>query len=282
LKTSISHNNSAATFNHKGAELISLKKNNREYIWDGNPNFWDKHSPILFPIVGTLKDNHYRYKNQTYTLSRHGFARDMEFELIDKTENSAVFSLKNSAETLKNYPFEFELQIIYTLENDKLIVQYKISNKGSEEMYFSIGAHPAFALPNDFENYSIAIENQQTLECYLLENNLLSKNTKTIVLEDGKLKLDYSLFENDALIFKNIKPKKMMLLENSKPFIKIDFEDFPDLGIWTKPHAPFLCIEPWFGYSDTVESSGNITEKSGILTLKSESVFTAKYEIEIL
>ena len=282
MKTSISHNNSAATFNHKGAELISLKKNNREYIWDGNPNFWDKHSPILFPIVGTLKDNHYRYKNQTYTLSRHGFARDMEFELIDKTENSAVFSLKNSAETLKNYPFEFELQIIYTLENDKLIVQYKISNKGSEEMYFSIGAHPAFALPNDFENYSIAIENQQTLECYLLENNLLSKNTKTIVLEDGKLKLDYSLFENDALIFKNIKPKKMMLLENSKPFIKIDFEDFPDLGIWTKPHAPFLCIEPWFGYSDTVESSGNITEKSGILTLKSESVFTAKYEIEIL
>ncbi len=282
LKTIISNNNFSAAFNHKGAELISFKKDETEFIWNGNPEFWDKHSPVLFPIVGTLKNNQYQYNNQTYTLSRHGFARDMEFDLIQKTNKNAVFSLKSSEETLKNYPFEFELQIIYTLENNKLIIQYKVLNNGNENMYFSIGAHPAFSLPDNFENYAVEFGNQQSLECYLLEDNLLSKNTKSIELENGKLQLNYDLFKNDALIFKDFEQKELILTENSKPFLKVNFEGFPDLGIWTKPNAPFLCIEPWFGYSDSLENNGNLSQKEGIQKIDSQSEFNASYSIEII
>ena len=146
MTTTIKNGNLSAEIKHFGAELISLKTNqNKEYIWEGNPEFWGKHSPILFPIVGTLKDNSFYYNGMEYHLSRHGFARDMEFELIDVTQNSATFSIQSSEETLKVYPFEFELQLIYTLEENNLSIAYKVINKGKSTMPFSIGAHPAFS-----------------------------------------------------------------------------------------------------------------------------------------
>ena len=283
MTTTISNSNLTAIINHLGAELISLRtKENKEYIWEGNPEFWGKHSPILFPIVGTLKNNSYLFNGVEYHLSRHGFARDMKFELIEIKDSSATFSIQNSKETLKTYPFEFELHIIYTIEGNSLDVQYKILNKSKTQMPFSIGAHPAFALSGGFESYSIAFEQEETLEYYLLENDLVSNTTKKLEADSKRIPLNYELFNNDALIFKSIKSNSLTLLENSKPMIKVYFEDFPNLGIWTKKNAPFLCIEPWFGYSDTEESSGTIFEKEGIQILEVNETFNSKFSIEIL
>jgi len=283
LTTTISNSNLTAQINSLGAELFSLKNSkNKEYIWEGNPAFWGKHSPILFPIVGTLKNNSYHYNGIEYNLSRHGFAREMEFELIEKTENSVTFSLISSEETRKVYPFDFELQIIYSLDKSSLNIEYKVINKGKSQMPFSIGAHPAFSLPGNFENYSLEFEQDEPLEYHLLENDLISDKTKKLEVKNKILHLNYQLFENDALVFKSLQSKSLTILENSNPVLRVDFKDFPSLGIWTKSNAPFLCIEPWFGYSDTEENFGNLFEKEGITILDCNEVFKSKFSIEIL
>ncbi|MEP6805510.1 MAG: aldose 1-epimerase family protein [Flavobacterium sp.] len=283
MDTTISNLTLSASIKHSGAELFSLKDNqNKEYIWEGNPDFWGKHSPVLFPIVGTLKNNKYTINGKEYQLPRHGFARDMEFQLIEKTENSAIFSLKSDVETLKKYPFEFELQLIYTLEEYSLNIEYKVINKAEGKMPFSIGAHPAIALPEKFENYAVEFEKEETLKYYLLENDLISNTTKVLETTENFVPLTYKLFENDALIFKTLESKSLTILENSQPYIKVDFENFPSLGIWTKEKAPFICIEPWFGYSDTNEKSGDLFEKEGILVLDKNQTFNSKFTITIL
>ena len=283
MNTTISNSTLTATINHSGAELFSLKNNqNKEYIWEGNPKFWGKHSPVLFPIVGTLKNNSYTIDGKEYQLSRHGFARDMEFQLIDRTENSAIFSLNSTPETLKKYPFDFELQLIYTLEEASLNIEYKVINKDNSKMPFSIGAHPAIALPDNFENYAFQFEKEEILKYYLLENDLISNQTKILETKNNLVPLHYQLFENDALIFKTLKSNSLTILENSIPYVKVDFEDFPSLGIWTKDQAPFVCIEPWLGYSDTSENSGDLFKKEGILVLDPKQIFHSKFSITIL
>ncbi len=281
--TTLTNSDVTAKIKHLGAELCSLKSNaNTEYIWEGNPEFWGKHSPVLFPIVGTLKNNSYQYNHTEYHLSRHGFARDAEFELIDKQENSATFSIQSNTETRKVYPFDFELQINYTLENNSLSIRYKVINTGNTAMPFSIGAHPALALPCDFEDYSIAFEKEEPLVYHLLEKDLISDITETLEVENNQLHLNYQLFENDALIFKSLQSKALTINKNGNPVLKVSYEDFPHLGIWTKINAPFICIEPWFGYSDSVESTGDLFEKEGIQILDSNATFNAKFSIEIL
>ena len=283
MNTIISNSILKASIKHAGAELFSLKNNqNKEFIWEGNPAFWGKHSPILFPIVGTLKNNKYTINEKEYELPRHGFARDMEFDLISSTENSAVFSLQSTPETLKKYPFEFELQLIYTLHEATLDIEYKVINKGNTKLPFSIGAHPALALPDSFENYSIQFEKEEQLKYYLLENDLISNQTKILETKNNFVPLTYQLFENDALIFKTLDSNSLTIFENSKPYIKVDFEDFPSLGIWTKEQAPFICIEPWLGYSDTAKNSGDLFEKEGVLILDANQSFYSKFSIQIL
>jgi len=283
LTITISNSNLTAQINHFGAELFSLKNSeNKEYIWEGNPAFWGKHSPVLFPIVGTLKNNSFQFKDSEYHLSRHGFARDMEFELIKKSENSATFLLISTIETKKVYPFDFELQICYALDENKLNIDYKVINKNDSIMPFSIGAHPAFALPKPFEEYSLDFEYIETLMSYELENDLLSDKFSTIEMIENQVPLSYSLFEKDALIFKKLDSKSITILENKKPLLRVRFDTFPNLGIWTKSNAPFLCIEPWLGYSDTVHSSGNILEKEGVQLLEAKKSLQCNFTIEIL
>ena len=266
-----------------GAELCSIKnKLNREFMWEGNPNFWGKHSPVLFPIVGTLKNNTFYHNDTKYTLTRHGFARDMEFELIEKTEDSATFSIQSNSATLLNYPFEFELQIQYTLINTTVKIDYKVVNKDNSEIPFSIGAHPAFALPSSFEDYSLDFEKVEPLEYTLLENDLVSQQTEKILTDTNRVPLTYELFKRDALIFKKLQSNSITIIEEEKPILKVHFQDFPSLGIWTKVGAPFICIEPWFGYSDTTESNGNLFEKEGVIVLEANAKFQAKFSIEIL
>lgn len=284
MNTTISNSELTATINHNGAELISLKNknSNREYIWVGNPKYWGKHAPILFPIVGTLKNNSYTYKNKSYELFRHGFAREMNFDLIIHNENEVIFSLSSNEVTKELYPFEFELRIIYTLKNTELNIGYHVINKGSDMMPFSIGGHPAFALCKKFEDYSLQFESDENLISYLLENDLLSVKTKQIGVFNKKLPLTYSLFENDALIFKELKSKQIQILENDLPFLNFKFKDFPNFGIWTKMNAPFICLEPWVGYSDIENATGNILEKEAIQIIQSNSSKEFIFSIEIL
>ena len=283
MTTTISNSNLTAKINHLGAELFSLKnRENKEYIWEGNPAFWGKHFPVLFPIVGTLKNNLFYYKESEYHLSRHGFAREMEFKLVEKSEESATFSLISSIESKKAYPFDFELQICYSLEEYKLNIDYKVINKNDFKMPFSIGAHPAFALPKPFGNYALLFESDEILTSFELENDLLSNNFSNIKMIDNQVPLNYSLFEKDALIFKKLKSKSITILENQNPVLRVRFDDFPNLGIWTKSNAPFLCIEPWLGYSDTIHSTGNILEKEGIQLLEAKKSLNCNFNIEIL
>ena len=284
MNVSISNSKLSAQIYTKGAELFSLKsvETNQEYIWEGNPDFWGKHSPILFPIVGTLKNNSYFYTNKNFQLLRHGFARDFDFQLINQNLDSVIFSLKSSEESKKIFPFDFELQLKYTLLENKILFDYTLINNDLTTIPFSIGAHPAFALPNNFENYSLQFENQEVLKCFKLENDLVSDKTFNIDLKDKKLALTYSTFKNDALIFKSLKSKEITILENNQPRLKVAFKDFENLGIWTKTNAPFICIEPWLGYSDTVNSSGKILEKEGIQFVKEKESFNCKFSIEII
>ncbi|WP_395044970.1 aldose 1-epimerase family protein [Flavobacterium sp.] len=272
----------SATIKHFGAELISLKSNFKEYIWEGNSVFWGKHSPVLFPIVGTLKDNSYLYNNKKYEMSRHGFARDKEFTVISQSDIEIVFSLKYDDETLKIYPFKFELQLHYTLSKKKVSINYKIINLEEIEIPFSIGAHPAFALEENFENYSLEFQEQEVLKCFTLENDLLSNNNYEIELKNKKLPLSYSTFKNDALIFKSLQSKEITILENENPILKVKFNDFNNLGIWTKINASFICIEPWLGYSDTLNTTGKLLEKEEIKILSSKSSIDYQFSIEIL
>jgi galactose mutarotase-like enzyme len=283
LTTTISNSYLTAQIKHLAAELFSIKNNlNTEYIWEGNPKFWGKHSPVLFPIVGSLKNNTYQFGGKEFNLNRHGFAREMEFQLIEKSSERATFSLTATPETRKVFPFDFELQIIYSLEKNNLNIDYQVFNRDKTIMPFSIGAHPAFALSGNFEEYSIEFQRQEILRYHLLEEGLISNSSTDLLLNDRQLKLNYQLFAKDALVFKSLESESITIIKNTSPFLKINFKNFPNLGIWTMENAPFLCIEPWYGYSDTTDHDCNFLEKEGIQLLLADDIFKSSYSIEIL
>ncbi|EFU68936.1 aldose epimerase [Aliarcobacter butzleri JV22] len=265
-----------------GAELNSLKKcdENFEYIWQANSKYWARHSPVLFPIVGRLKEDSYFYKNKKYSLSQHGFARDKEFEIVQNEANFIEFRLKSDEKSLEFYPFFFELDIGYKLDKNSLIVSYKVKNKSDEKMYFSIGAHPAFNTQvGDF----LEFENIKTTKRYFLDEKGLIYKNEDLNLENSKLYLDKDLFKDDALVFNDSNIKQIILknIEN-KSRVKVKFDNFPYLGIWSKPNdAPFVCIEPWFGVADEKNANQKIEDKKGILSLEKEEEFFCFYTIEV-
>lgn len=265
-----------------GAELNSLQKIDKdfEYIWQANPQYWARHSPVLFPIVGRLKDDSYFYKGKKYTLSQHGFARDKEFEVVVQDDDFIEFSLKNDEKTFEIYPFLFELNISYKLEKTKLIISYIVKNASEDKLYFSIGAHPAFNILNgDF----LEFENTTTSTRYFLnDKGLIYKNEKLNFLE-SKLILDEEIFKNDALVFNDENIKSINLRDkNNNKILKVEFKDFPYLGVWSKQNlAPFVCIEPWFGVADEENLNQNIEDKRGIQFLKKDEVFSCFYSIEV-
>ncbi|MCG3666281.1 aldose 1-epimerase family protein [Aliarcobacter butzleri] len=265
-----------------GAELNSLKKcdENFEYIWQADSKYWARHSPVLFPIVGRLKEDSYFYKNKKYSLSQHGFARDKEFEIVQNEANFIEFRLKSDEKSLEFYPFFFELNICYKLDKNSLIVSYKVKNKSDEKMYFSIGAHPAFNTQVcDF----LEFENIKTTKRYFLDEKGLIYKNEDLNLENSKLCLDKDLFKDDALVFNdsNIKQITLKNIEN-KSRVKVKFDNFPYLGIWSKPNdAPFVCIEPWFGVADEENANQKIEDKKGILSLEKEEEFFCFYTIEV-
>jgi galactose mutarotase-like enzyme len=270
-----------------GAELISInnKKNGLEYLWQGDPAFWGRRAPVLFPVVGKLKNNTYITEDKNYQLPQHGFARDNYFELISSESSALVYSLKSSSETLKYYPYQFELKISYTLLKNKIEVRYEVLNADNKEIWFSIGGHPAFNCPlepkDKFDNYFLEFDQKETAEIHQITDGLLNGQTQPLLKNSNKIELNEKTFSYDALIFKGLKSSSVSLKSNSSSgSIIFDFKGFPYLGIWSKP-GPFVCIEPWYGHADPVDFNGELKDKPGILSLKKGQEFSCAYGIEV-
>lgn len=263
----------------KGAELVSVKLDGFEKMHDGE-NFWNRHSPILFPIVGKLKNGKTIIENNIYEMNQHGFARDMDFEEVDK--NSYV--LKSNQDTLKKFPFEFELYVSYEVIENKLKTKYKVVNKTDKLMIFGLGGHPAFACEYSSGKYRIEFEKiEDEIEIYQLEDGLLKNKPEKInkFIKENRIFLDNKTFEKDAIIMKNIKSEKVFLkTETNKKVLTFYFKDFPYLAIWSKPNAPFVCIEPWFNTADKVSSNGIFEEKEDLIEIKPKQSFEAEYSVE--
>ena len=243
----------------KGAELVSVKLNGFEKMHDGE-SYWNRHAPVLFPIVGKLKDGKTEIDGKTYEMGQHGFARDMEFEQI--SEHSYV--LKWNEETLKKFPFKFELYISYEINNDEVKTKYRVVNKDEKTMIFGLGGHPAFCCEYSSGKYRLEFENiEDKIEIYQLENGLIKTTPEKTsrFIKENRIFLEKNTFKNDAIILKNIKSRKVYLKTEAKNILTMDFKDFPYLGIWSKEDAPFVCIEPWFNTTNKIDSNGILEEK---------------------
>lgn len=271
----------------KGAELQSVirKDLKQEYLWNADPAFWAKTSPVLFPIVGTLKDGTYTYKGKNYTLGRHGFARDNMFSITEQTNSRIVFTLTDTEHTLPVYPFNFRFSVIYTIQDDVLTVQYLVENMGEETMYFSVGAHPAFKVPLEdglqYEDYYLAFSEKEDTNLWpLSDNGLIERRSVPYLQQADKLPLHHPLFYKDALVFKHLTSTAMTLKsDKGTRGLEMNFEGFPFMGIWAAKDADFVCIEPWCGIADHVNASGELSEKEGIYALMSGQSFERKWSV---
>ena len=255
----------------KGAELASVfHKNTRlEYMWGADPAFWGKSSPVLFPIVGTLKGDTFQYNGKAYSLPRHGFARDHVFDIEHQDRDHAVFILKSSAETLQKYPFQFELRLHYRIAQNTLHVTYDVKNTGDGLQYFSVGGHPAFKVPlidnARYEDYFLEFEKNETTDRWPLDAGLVKTQSTPLLKNSNILPLTRSLFSEDAVVLKHLQSTKVSLKShNDAHGLEFNFDGFPFLGIWAAPNANFVCIEPWCGVADSVNHNQDFATKEGI------------------
>ena len=266
----------------KGAELYSYKINGEEFIWERNPEFWGGSSPVLFPFVGILKSGKYTFDGKEYEIStRHGFARDNNFDLIEKGENFLKFKFSSNEETLKKYPFKFDLFLTYIINGDTLEIKYEVINKNAGEMYFSLGAHPAFALKLNenikLNDYFLEFEKEETAQIYKLVNACVLNEKQDYLKNEKIIRLNETIFDDDAIIFKNLKSNKVTIkCDKTDKKISVNYEGVPYVAFWSKHAAPFVCIEPWFGITDFESCSGKLEEKEGIVKLPENNNFTAK------
>jgi galactose mutarotase-like enzyme len=272
-----------------GAELISLYDTelNLEYIWQGDEAFWNRHAPILFPIVGRLSGDRYRVGRRYFNLNRHGFARDFDFELLGHRSDELRLRLSSSEETLKLYPFKFVLDVTYKIYGPLLTVTYEVRCPEKRDIFFSIGSHPAFNIPLNeglFEDYYLEFEFSEFSGPHYLEHDLVDFDQKPnlAVFQGKKLPLSEKLFERGALIFKDIKSQKITIKNklNDREIV-FDIGEAPYLGIWRPPQAPFVCIEPWFGVADVIGASDDFLKKEGVIHLESGEVFKCAYTLHV-
>lgn len=265
----------------QGAELQSIvrKDNGLEYLWSGDPAFWGKKSPVLFPIVGGLTDNTYYYNGQSYTLGRHGFAREQLFTITAQGEEHVSLHLSDNEETRKVYPFHFDFTIQYLLQDDQLQVTYQVKNRDDKTLLFSVGAHPAFKVPltadTTYEDYYLYFNKEEEEGIWPLTSGGQIKSAPVPFLEHThELPLKKSLFYSDALVFKNLDSTAISIKSHLTPHgLTLAFEGFPYMGIWAAKDANFVCIEPWCGIADSVDATGELEEKEGINRLEPGRLF---------
>jgi len=273
-----------------GAEICSFKskQSDLEYIWQGDAKIWGSHAPVLFPIVGGLKKDSYLYEGKEYNLPRHGFIRkNDQLELVNHSDTELVLQLSANETTREVYPFEFIFQIKFQLINHKLLITHRIFNTDQKELYFSLGAHPAFNCPlfaeENYEDYELIFDQEENLKTWNLdEAGQILEEGEPIMHRTHKIALHKELFNQDALIFKSLKSRRVSLAHRVKgEILALGFSNFKSLGLWAKPGAPFVCIEPWLGYADSSDSHQELKEKEGILQLGPQKEFEASYTIEI-
>jgi galactose mutarotase-like enzyme len=271
----------------KGAELqqLVLATTGINYMWSGNATYWGKYSPVLFPIVGGLKDDTYYYNGMAYKLPRHGFARDKVFTANQLSNTEALFTLTHDDDTMAVYPFPFTLHIRYTLRQQTITCTYEVINTGNSDMLFSIGAHPAFAVPltanTVYNDYSLQFNIDEPLHRWKLNNGLIDNVSELVAVANGMLSLQPSLFYEDAIVLKHIQSNRITFssLQHTHG-LHFMFNDFPYFGIWAAKDAPFVCLEPWCGIADSVNHNQQLTDKEGINTLVAGAVFTRNWSVE--
>lgn len=266
--------------NSYGAELSSVynKKEGKEMLWQGDPAFWGRRSPVLFPVVGKYKNLTTRYNGQEYFSGQHGFARDSEFSLFEKRDSFISFSLSYSEETLKQYPFKFRLICSFALENNNITVGWSVENLDSKDIYFSIGAHPAFYCEKG--KTVLTIKNADSVKYNLLNSDGLYTDKKYEI--PPSFVLNENIFDNDALVIENSGADCVSLSNDNGEYLSVSFSA-PLFGIWSpaEKNAPFVCIEPWYGRCDGENFSGDITEREWANKLAAGEIFNKEYKITI-
>lgn len=284
-KISIENDRFQVDIVQRGAELRSFfdKTAQREIMWQANPEIWGGSAPILFPIVGALRDGRALINGQVYEIPKHGLVRTREAKLIEQGRTVARFAFASDAETLHHYPFPFSLEVEFRLEGNELVVLYQVKNTGPDDMLFSIGSHPAFALDREntaIGDYYIEFSDPETLDLFGLKNGLLAKKPPCSHIDATRIQLSDTLFEDDALIFKNIQSRTIRLKsEKESRYLEVDTHGAPHLGLWTKPGAPYICIEPWYSFDDQPDCDGQFENKPGILRLTSGDTFKTGYTV---
>ena len=288
MKATLENNHLSIAVKDKGGELCSLvkKATGTEYIWQAGADYWNRHAPVLFPIIGALKDGIYYFEGQCYKMGQHGLARDLPFRLIERKEDKLAYSLKSSPFTLERYPFEFELQIIYTLRDNQLTTTYRVINPAEKTLYFSIGGHPAFNCPlyegEKRSDYQLAFEQPETVSIQRIMNGFRNGTWEPVLDGEQILPIADHLFDKDALIFRNLKSSAVTLQKGSQPVLTLNFKGFPYLGVWSKSAtAPFVCIEPWFGLTDNTKHNQQLKDKEGIIALEGQGAFAHAYTVVV-
>jgi len=275
----------------KGAELSSITsiKNKTEFMWQADPKVWEGHAPILFPIIGCMKNDSYIYNEETYPMTKHGFVRKSDdFKVISQSETEITFRIASNSDFYKMFPFQFELDICYTLNETILTINHIVRNLDSKTMYFSLGGHPAFTCPlhkdEMYTDYVLEFEKAEQSKSHLLNLStfLVTDKTKDVFTTERTIQLHGKLFNEDALIFKDLTSRAVTLKHKSKgSVLTVRFKDFPFLGVWAKSNAPYVCIEPWIGIADSEQTNQKIEDKEGIIALVGGSDFSTSYSIEI-
>lgn len=277
--------------NDHGAELTSIKKGSVEYLWQADPAFWGRHSPVLFPIVGSVWEKRYRVDGKEYELGQHGFARDMDFELVSSSATEIRYRLVSDESTLKKYPWPFVLEITYRLHGNKIDVIWEVTNPGQEDMCFQIGAHPAFYYPDydpqKMERGFLSFDESDGLECIRIKEKGCVDAEAMYPLEipqDGLLPLTKETFDAiDTIMLQDGQVHRTTLHRNDgSAWLSLTF-DAPVVGIWSPPtkNAPFICLEPWYGRCDRAGYEGDFRDKDWMNFLAPGERFTGTYTIEI-
>lgn len=283
MQVNLSSTQLRAVINSGGAELSSLKNNNGiEYIWQADKTIWPRHAPVLFPIVGKLKDNSYAVNDKQYQLSQHGFARDMNFEVVSTAPGECTFRLTSDQETRKKYPFDFIFDVSYRLVENTITTEYCVKNNSEDTMLFSVGAHPGFSCPlmanESFDDYVLEFEKDR-YEITSLNDGLLTATKTELRLNNKLLAISTGLFDNDALVFESNQVNKVTLRHKSGfNKITLECEGWPFFGIWSKKGCDrFVCLEPWYGIADAEDNTGDLSSKKGILSLEPGREFRASF-----
>ena len=271
-----------------GAELHSVQKDEVEYLWQADSAFWGRHAPVLFPIVGKLKNGQYSYEDKNYQMSGHGFARDSEFTLIKEEADELVYEITSNSQTLAEYPFKFSFKVGYKLTDNRLRVRYQVENKDEKTMIFGVGAHPAFNVPlknGSFEDYKFTVSPSEKRTFIPLDvpTGTLKREEQSEV-EVSDLPLSRELFAKDALVYTSSEEMSVALTNSiDSRSVKVTWKDMPFFGLWSPypADAPFVCIEPWCGIADDADTTGQLTNKFGMNQLPANEKFSCEYVIEI-